>query len=63
VTREEKKKYMQDLAISVYAAHNALNKIEDIARDAGLFCSNKQMMYFVGARDKTIRVLVNGEKV
>lgn len=61
MTNDEKKKHMEDLAIAVYSAHKALKQIEAIAKEAGLNCSNKQMMYFIGARDKTVQVLVNGE--
>ncbi len=61
MTNDEKKKHMQDLAVVVYSAHKALEQIEARAKDAGLYCSNKQMMWFTGARDKTIKVLVNGE--
>jgi hypothetical protein len=61
MTKEEKKKYMQDLAVAVYAAHTALERIERVAKEVGLNCANKQHMWFVGSRDKTVQVLVNGE--
>lgn len=63
MTNDEKKKHMQELAVAVYSAHKALEQIEKMAKEAGLICSNKQMMWFTGARDKTVRVLVNGELV
>lgn len=62
MTNDEKKQYMQDLAVAVYSAHEALIKIEHIATEAGLNCRNKQNMWFSGARNKAIPVLVNGDK-
>lgn len=61
MTNDEKKKYMRDLAVAVYVAHKALIAIEDVAKNAGLNCNNKQNMWFVGSRDKTVQVLINGE--
>lgn len=62
MTSDEKKKYMQDLAVAVYAAHEALMKIEGIAFKAGLNTRNKQNMWFCGSRNKAISVLINGAK-
>lgn len=62
MNNDEKKQYMQDLAVAVYAAHQALVKIENTAERAGLDCRNKQNMWFEGARHKAISVLINGEK-
>lgn len=62
MTNDEKKKHLQDLALAVYTAHSALVKIENIATRAGLHCGNRQNMWFEGARNKVISVLINGEK-
>ena len=61
MTNDEKKKHMQDLAVAVYAAYEALQMIEGVAKQYGLNCNNKQNMWFSGSRDKVVPVLVNGE--
>ena len=60
MTKAEKHKHMADLALSVYAAHQALVRIEKIAEDAGLWCNNKQKMHYIHGT-KAVTVLVNGE--
>lgn len=66
MTLKENIKHAQDLALAVYAAHEALEKIEKIARKEGLDCRNKQSIYFhydVRGKGNALQVLRNGEVV
>ena len=60
MTKAEKHKHMTDLALAVYTANEALVKIEKIASEAGLICSNKQKMIYISGKN-AVTVLVNGK--